>query len=387
MIYILAVYAVLVVLDILLIKKHPKLFYFITTVILSSLAYFVVVNESSDLYRYINMMEYMRSMGFEWAVDNYGSTNPLAFLFFYVLSLIDNDSLLPVIAVFTTYGFSFAVLYKASKRFNASVTDVNIALIFFMLNMNYFYVVDVIRIYMAFAIMAYFLYLDIIEKKHRLLCLAVYFLLCYFHYAMLVFVLLRFILIFTRKFKGSISAVVTVLVPVVILCAYKFIEVFSGEGTLLGFASDRLLGYQEYETFGIWQFAASMIRSVLFLLICLAGIWICSEWKQFEIRKNNNSPQLALEQITSIKRNNDYTIYALYTVFTVFIFITNYQFVLRTPYFIQIMMSFVLLMILMKLQQYNSRYYTAVRSIIVIESLAHFAYLLLYVYRSMYFAF
>ena len=85
MIYMLAVYAVLVVLDILLIKKHPKLFYFITTVILSSLAYFVVVNESSDLYRYINMMEYMRSMGFEWAVDNYGSTNPLAFLFFYVL--------------------------------------------------------------------------------------------------------------------------------------------------------------------------------------------------------------------------------------------------------------------------------------------------------------
>ena len=46
------------------------------------------------------------------------------------------------------------------------------------------------------------------------------------------------------------------------------------------------------------------------------------------------------------------------------------------PYFVQIMMSFVLLMILMKLQQYNIRYYTAVRSIIVIESLAHFAYLL-----------
>ncbi|MBQ2285415.1 MAG: hypothetical protein II244_07090, partial [Clostridia bacterium] len=87
------------------------------------------------------------------------------------------------------------------------------------------------------------------------------------------------------------------------------------------------------------------------------------------------------------KRNNDYVIYALYTTFTVFVFITNYQFVLRTPYFIQIKMSFALLMILKKLQQYNSRYYTAVRTIIVVESLAHFAYLLLYVYRSMYFAF
>ena len=379
MIYILAVYAVLVVLDILLIKKHPKLFYFLTTVILSSLAYFVVATEKSDLGRYYNMMEYMRSMGFEWSVDNYGSTNPLAFMFFYCISLVNNDALLPAIAVFTTYGFSFAVLHKASKRFNASVTDVNIALIFLMLNMNFYYVLSVIRLYMAFAIMAYFLYVDIVEKKHRVLCFLVYFILCYFHYAMLVFLLLRLILIFTRKFKGSMSAVVTVLVPLVIFGGYKFLEAFTGGGTLLGLASDRLLGYQEYETFGIWQFAASMIRSALFVLLCLAGIWICSEWKRFELRKSTD-PQVVIEQITPIKRNNDYIIYALYTTFTVFIFITNYQFVLRTPYFVQIMMSFVLLMILMKLQQYNIRYYTAVRSIIVIESLAHFAYLLLYVY-------
>ena len=386
MIYILAVYAVLVVLDILLIKKHPKLFYFLTTVILSSLAYFVVATENSDLGRYYNMMEYMRSMGFEWSVDNYGSTNPLAFMFFYCISLVNNDALLPAIAVFTTYGFSFAVLHKASKRFNASVTDVNIALIFLMLNMNFYYILSVIRLYMAFAIMAYFLYVDIVEKKHRVLCFSVYFILCYFHYAMLVFLLLRLILIFTRKFKGSMSAVVTVLVPLIIFGGYKFLEAFTGGGTLLGLASDRLLGYQEYETFGIWQFAASMIRSVLFVFLCLAGIWICSEWKRFELRKSTD-PQVVIEQITPIKRNNDYIIYALYTTFTVFIFITNYQFVLRTPYFVQIMMSFVLLMILMKLQQYNIRYYTAVRSIIVIESLAHFAYLLLYVYRSMYFAF
>ncbi len=386
MIYILAVYAILVVLDIFFIKKHPKVFYFLATIILSSLAYFIVVPENSDLYRYINMMEYMRSMGPEWALDNYGSTNPLSFIFLYCISLFNNDGLLPVIAIFITYSFSFAVLYKASKRFNASVTDVNIALIFFMLNMNYFYVVDVIRIYMAFAIMAYFLYVDIVEKKHRLLCFSAYVILCYFHYAMLVFLFLRLVLIFTRKFKGSMSAVVTVLTPIIIFGGYKFLESFTGGGVLLGFASDRLLGYQDYETFGIWQFAASMIRSALFVFLCLVGIWICSEWKRFELRKNTD-PQIAIEKITPIKRNNDYIIYSLYTTFTVFIFITNYQFVLRTPYFIQIMMSFVLLMILIKLQQYNPRYCIALRSIIIIESLAHFVYLLLYVYRSMYFAF
>jgi hypothetical protein len=252
--------------------------------------------------------------------------------------------------------------------------------------MNYFYVVDVIRLYMAFAIMAYFLYIDIIEKKHRILCFSVYFILCYFHYAMLVFLLLRIVLIFTRKFRGSVSAVVTALVPLIIFGGYKFLEAFTGGGTLLGLVSDRVLGYQEYETFGIWQFAASMIRSALFVALCLMGIWVCSEWKRFELRKSIDQ-QMATEQVTPIKRNNDYIVYTLYTTFTVFIFITNYQFVLRTPYYIQILISFALLMILMKLQKYNLRYYTAVRTIIVIESLAHFAYLLLYVYRSMHFVF
>lgn len=386
MIYVLGAHALLVLLDILLIKKHKRLFFILATILMSSLAYFIVVTEESDLSRYINTMEYTRIMGFEWGLENYGSRNPLAYLFFYIISLFNNDAILPATAAAVTYGCSFAVLYKSSKRFNSSVTDINIALIFFMLNMNYCYILDVIRMYMAFAIMAYFLYMDIVEKKHRILCFIMYFALCYFHYAMMVFVLLRVILIFTRRFKGTSSAITTVLVPLIILIAYKFIENFTGDNSLFGLANDKLLGYQDYETFGIWQFAASMIRSALFVFLCLVGIWICSEWKKFEIRKNELSEN-AQKNLIPIKRNNDFIIYSLYVTFTIFILISNYQFVLRTPYFVQIFMSFVLLLILMKLKQYNEQYYTALSVIIVIESLGHFAYLLLYVYKNMSFAF
>lgn len=386
MIYVLGVHLILVLLDILLIKKHKKLFFILATVLMSSLAYFIVVREEADLSRYINMMEYTRIMGFEWGVDNYGGSNPLAFLFFYGMSLFNNDALVPVVAAAVTYGCSFAVLYKSSKRFNSSVADINIALIFFMLNMNYCYILDVIRMYMAFAIMAYFLYMDIVEKKHRWLCFTVYILICYFHYAMMVFVLLRVVLVFTRKFKGISSAIVTVMVPLIILIAYKFVESFSGGSSLLGLANDKLLGYQDYETFGIWQFAASMIRSALFIFLCLIGVWICSEWKKSELRKCDIEENCN-KSIVPIKRNNDFIIYSLYVTFTIFILISNYQFVLRTPYFVQIFMSFVLLLILMKLKQYNEQYYTALSVIIVIESLGHFAYLLLYVYRNMSFVF
>lgn len=41
----------------------------------------------------------------------------------------------------------------------------NMALLFFMANFNYFYVIDNTRIYICFAVLAYFMYVDIVEKS------------------------------------------------------------------------------------------------------------------------------------------------------------------------------------------------------------------------------
>lgn len=368
-----------------MIRKHPKKFYILATAILSLLSYFVIATENMDLYRYIRIMEYIRTMGFDWGMDTYGPSNPLAFIFFYGISLFDNDAILPAVAVAITYGFSFALLYKASKRLNASTMDTYIALVFFMLNMNYCYVIDVVRIYMAFAIMAYFLYMDIVEKKHRLFCFVVYAALCYFHYAMMVFVILRIILMITRKFKGALAAIVSLLVPIVVFIAYKFVEGFSGESLLFSVANDKLLGYKDYTVFGVWQFAASMIRCALFVILCLLAFWLCSNWK-YELA-NKTLGDNSRESVMFVKRNSDLVMYTLYIVFTVFIFITNYQFVLRVPYFAQIFMSFVLLLVMTRIKKIDYQYHTFVSVIIILESVAHLGYLLIYVYKNLTFAF
>lgn len=368
-----------------MIRKHPKKFYILATAILSLLSYFVIATENMDLYRYIRIMEYIRAMGFDWGMDTYGPSNPLAFIFFYGISLFENDAILPAVAVAITYGFSFALLYKASKRLNASTMDTYIALVFFMLNMNYCYVIDVVRIYMAFAIMAYFLYMDIVEKKHRIFCFVVYAALCYFHYAMMVFVILRVILIITRRFKGVLAAIVSLLVPVVVFVAYKFVEGFSGESLLFSVANDKLLGYKDYTVFGVWQFAASMIRCALFVALCLLAFWLCSNWK-YELA-NKTLGDNSRETVMFVKRNSDLVMYTLYIVFTVFIFITNYQFVLRVPYFAQIFMSFVLLLVMTRIKKIDYQYHTFVSVIIILESVAHLGYLLIYVYKNLTFAF
>ncbi len=386
MFYTMCAHVLVLFLGAIMLRKHSKQFYVLATFILSFLAYYVVVTENMDLYRYTGIMEYVRLEGFDWGMKTYGPSNPLAFLFLYGVSMLNNDALLAPIAVAITYGLSFALLYKSTKRFNASLTDTYIALVFFMFNMNYCYVIDVVRIYIAFAIMAYFIYMDIVEKKHRILCFAVYGALCYFHYVMAVFVILRVLLILTRRFKGALSTLVSLVVPIAIFIAYKFVEGFSGESLLFNVANDKLLGYKDYEVFGIWQFIASMVRVAVFIVICFIGKLANQELKNDTSKIDSNHSNIQQTMLYA-KRNSDLLTYILYVILTIFLFITNYQYVLRIPYFAQILMSFAIILALTKLRKHNAKNYTFLAIIVLFESFVHFIYLLVYVYKVLHFNF
>lgn len=376
----------LVILNATVAKKNLKLFFVISTIVLATLAYHIVAFETSDLYRYIGTMDLCREMGWEWIYKYYGPHNPLTYGFLYVVSMFNNDAILPALAVAITYGLSFVLLYKTSKRLQSSFSEITIAYWFLILNMNFMYVATVIRFYIAFAIMAYFLYMDIVEKKNRPLCFLVYFILCYFHYAMLVFLLLRIVFTFSRKLKGFLSGIGTILIPAVLMAGYSFIDKFGGGiSSLFKSASDRLQGYENYEVFGIWQFLASMVRVAVFIVICVLAVLVCNKMRDVEKQKHLKQQELRcrLEQINHF---SDFNMFCLYLSITVITFITNFQFVLRTPYFIQTMISVVVLLALSGLKKYDKRLNSIVRIILVVESLAHLVYLLIYVYNSLQFA-
>ena len=380
------VLVVLAILNITIAKKHLKLFLVLSTAILAYLAYHIVAFEASDLYRYMGTMDLCREMGWEWIYKYYGPHNPLTYAFLYAIAMLNNDAILPALAVVITYGLSFVLLYKASKKLEASFSEITIAYWFLMLNMNFMYVATVIRFYIAFAIMAYFLYMDIIEKKNRPLCFIAYFILCYYHYAMLVFLLLRVVFIFSRKLKGILSGIGTVLIPVVLMTGYTFVEKFGGgASSLFKSANDRLQGYETYEVFGIWQFLASMIRVAVFVLICILAVLVCNKMRDVEKQKRLGQQEL-YHRLDQINRFNDFNTFCLYLAITVVTFITNFQFVLRTPYFIQTMISVIVLLTLNGLNKYDKRINNVVRTLLIVESIAHLGYLLIYVYNSLQFA-
>lgn len=379
--YVVLAYIFIFALNPILSKKHQKLYYAITALTLAALAYFVVPLYEMDLYRYINVMGYFRKKGFHWAMSQYGGSNPVATLFFYAMSLFPNDKFLPATAVLIVYGFSLALLYKASKQLKVSSAVTNIAFVFLMLNLNYCYVIDVVKIYIAYAVLAYFLYIDLIEKKRRPLCFAVYIILCYFHYAIMIVLLLRIIFLITSNLKGILSFSTTLFVPFMLFLGYKFLDNFTGNLSLFISASDKIDVYKEYATFGIWQFLASEIKVFIFIIIGIATQIVYSE-----LKKRRASHKIS-ENFRIATNINKYSTFCMYITLSVITFITNYQYVLRTPYLIQILISVPVLFVLSNLKKFNYKYYYACSFLVLLESIAHFAYLLIYVYKVLDFSF
>lgn len=376
MIYILTMWAGFAVLAPLFPKKYYKFYYFLMVCALSWLAFYTQPLPAMDLYRYNNTMDLYRIVGWDWVLKNDFSSNPLASVYLYLISLLDDNRFLPAITVFLVYACSFGLLHKASVRFNCTKSEIIVALLFFMLNFNYFYVVDVIRIYLCYAIMAYFLYMDLVEKKHRWLCAIVYIAVCFIHYVILLIVFIRLLMIFVRYIKGPLANVGLLFFPSIVWVAYRiFIRIPTLSG-IFELAGRKGLGYLSYDVFGVWQFADSLARLILFLLIGAFTLWLCNQLTRRAVKSGN---ALLVRECSVV---SDYTYFCLLIIMATLGFISNYQMMLRTPNFIQILFSPILLCTLSKLRENNKTYHMVLTFVIVLESLINFVYLLVYVYSS-----
>ena len=239
-----------------------------------------------------------------------------------------------------------------------------------MANFNYFYVIGNTRIYICFAVLAYFMYVDIVEKKYRIFCFLVYAALCYFHYGILPFVLIRIVLLLIKKTSPIVKKAFIVILPVLIFAANKIaIALGSASDGLLGTVEKKVSGYSDYEVFGIWQ------------LIMLLSMTITES-----LFKKKNTDGLLGNRLLNGMYNYDWMI--VYSIVAIFLFASNYQFVLRTPNFIQIALSVPLLFLLYRFRNpvnKNLKPYTYI--LLSAESVIHFAYLLLYVYNNAQFVF
>lgn len=150
-------------------------------------------NPSSDSFR---LNAYMRSYENLSLQEMYvrelkRSSTPLIFLIYWTLSKFHYRGMLTGFAVFVTYAVVFRMLYTAEKRFKPSSKIVGMSLLVLMSTGLFGGTIDNIRTPIAFSLIAWGFYREMIEQKSFVSNLPLYLSACLIHIASAALLLLR----------------------------------------------------------------------------------------------------------------------------------------------------------------------------------------------------
>ncbi len=323
MVEIIVVYIIIVLVGYMFFRKFPRLYFLFACLLLSYLSYHVVVApygpmDLSQHYHALNVIHALH-WGNLWEVLR-ESPRPLFILYLYVISFLGNNSWLPAITVFLGYFFITTIIYKYSKRLKSNQILPFFCFIFVLLNFNYNWLLSGIRNYLAFSMLALCLYMELIERKYKLVCWVIYVSICFFHFIMLVFLWLRILLIFRNKIT---SVFIYVLILCSILLAPLCLDYFKLFNLpLFDIAVKKQIAYQNYNTFGKVQWVICLAKLFAIVSVYFYCVFYRKAYKE-----------------------KDYDAYVLMVICLVVGLTNQYQFFLRTtdflvcliaPYIIQV---------------------------------------------------
>lgn len=328
-----------------------KIFIFIVVGI-GVLSFFYAPSEDADLYRHYESIEFYGEMGLDWVLKNRCDLNPLSSLLLYVFSFFNDPRFFASFSTIITYGFTFMLLYRVSIFYSLSKNTIFILSAFLLLNWNFLLVVSNCRIFMLYAIIAYFFYMEYIEGRFHKTAFVVYILSIFFHYGILLIVVPR---IFMYLYKPTSKMVYFWIFILILLFIYK------GNTILQSFWVDLVLkkveGYEQYTTFGILQYLNS--------LFCIITCCICIIGGEYPIYPNKK-----------------YLILFWINIFMILFQITNYQVVYRESNIIA-SLSVVPFSQLM----YNETNKEMLKIVLIVQSIMTFVYYLCFVYQTIEFNF
>lgn len=177
-------------------RINKKTLVIVTFVFLSSIAILFEPQIGLDLYTHYRMLDIMRQFGYVDTVARFGylmGNLPVYSAFFYLVSLLHFNELLLVITYLVVYGCMFHVISMCAEDHGWSLKGWKIGYVIVMLITNA-YSATGIRYTLAFAVTFLFLYVDLVRKKHQLLSLIVYALMCMLHDGMILILVFRLLL-------------------------------------------------------------------------------------------------------------------------------------------------------------------------------------------------
>lgn len=190
-------------------RKYSWISFILCTVLLGVLAYHMVPNETDDLARYYQELDFMRERGkaeldrvFEQNLYSFGTCRVAAYYFFFISKFPDNRWL-QTITIVIVYGLMFMVIHKAAKRFNVNKLHLFMGVMFFLSTYWFYDTASGIRNGLSFAVAFACAYQHLFERKNIFLCIIGYILAIFTHTSGILPVIIVFAVLFTYKLDSK----------------------------------------------------------------------------------------------------------------------------------------------------------------------------------------
>ncbi len=198
------------------ITSKKTLYILIVSLLLSILAYnfnpIRAYNRGNytDLYRFYKTMDSIRGLRFNNNVTIFKEYNNIFVMkiLIYIISNLNNNSLLPFISCFIFYFISGQFIRKICDRYNFSPQKMGLTYFMFICLFNYIMVISNIRCPIASAIFAYTIYYDLTTKHKNKIYLLGYLICCGIHPLFIIFLLFRILIFITNKFTEKILYII-----------------------------------------------------------------------------------------------------------------------------------------------------------------------------------
>lgn len=193
-----------------------------TLIAVCVMAFFYIPGESADLYQWRELYKrYWEGMSFSrfWTGPLRETNIPLAYLIIFVCETTGIEGLLPTVAAFGYFYCAFRVIGSSRKVSMGSTSAISTSFLFFMSAGSFLVVISSMRSFVSFALLAYCIYTETVEKRFFVRNIPLYVFAVLLHLATIPIILLRIlcyvIMIFIKKKFNVVTLVIVSVASVV----------------------------------------------------------------------------------------------------------------------------------------------------------------------------
>lgn len=275
------------------VKKGRQYKYLLFAAFILSLLYlFFVPPQSYDLKRHYDTLDYIKGLDIRQVYDiSYGKGNGLLalyqktskayVLYAFIISRIPVPHLLVSVTCFIIYGLSVKRIVSVGESIKASSFAAAAAFSVLLCSLEY-RSVSGIRNMLAYAVFAFVIYADLVEKKNKILCFALYMILCEVHMVVPIFVALRLAVIIGHKALKWALIIMALAAFTIRDVALAFLERYSASEFVSDFLGKNHGYIRRYEK-GIavyyYRYAYSLLA---FIVVMLLIYLVCKNYRLME---------------------------------------------------------------------------------------------------------